>query len=134
MFANALKLEAEPKYGNIGQQAEREVRFTITGNWQNADNRKGGTDVLNAQIKSFRATLCHGSDINQILTEYAEADSFIFADREEQVFYTMTVEEFMQFARLFAEVDRESTKNGKEPKIRLNRQFKAQRSWLRSRT
>ena len=134
MFANTLKLEAKPKYGNIGQQAEREVRFTITGNWQNADNRKGGTDVLNAQIKSFRATLCHGVDLEQMFAEYAEAECFIFADREEQVFYTMSPAEFMQFAKLFAEVDRESTKNGKEPKIRLNRQFKAQRSWLRSRT
>ena len=135
MFVKTLLKENAPKYNNNGQQAEREVRYTLTGKWYNADNRKGGADCNGYQVKSFRATVCNGTTLNGIAEEYADVDGFIFADRETEQMFVMTADEWFDFCKVFAEADNGSkTSNGAKAKIRLNRQFKAQREWLRDRT
>lgn len=134
MFATECKNEATPKYRNEGQQAEREARYTLTGKWCNADNRKGGADCNGYQVKSFRATVCNGTTLDGIAEEYADADGFIFVDRENEQMFVMTAEEWHAFAEAFASVDNGSkTSNGAKTKIRLNQQFKAQRAWLKAR-
>ena len=128
-----MTTERAPMYArNNGQQAEREARHALTGEWFKADNLKGGADCLGYQIKSARATVCRGDSLDNIATEYAGVKGFIFADREACTMYVMTAEEWRAFCERFAEVDRESKGNG--VKLRLNRQNKAQRAYLERRT
>lgn len=120
-------------YKNNGQHAEYLIRLMFGENTK-ADNRKGGADItINGktyQIKSARATVCHGETLANIRAEYA-VDGFIFADIETLTAYEMTVAEFETFAETFAEKTRESNgKNGGGAKMRLNRQMTAQREWL----
>ena len=119
-------------YKNNGQHAEYCIRKMYDENAK-ADNRKGGADItINGktyQIKSARATVCHGETVANIRAEYA-VDGFIFADLETATAYTMTVAEFIAFAETFAETTRESNANGGAVKMRLNRQLTAQREWL----
>ena len=125
--------EQNAKYpNNIGKQTEREVRYAMTGEWLNADNAKGGADCKGWQIKTFRATVCYGTDIEHLFVEYADAEGFIFADRENGVLYKMNKAEFAEFAKQFATIDSDTSHKG-QSKIRLNQQFKAQRAWLKAR-
>ena len=139
MFANrfstdtARAMSACP-YINKGQRAEYMLALELTGQTRKADNRKGGADVLNYQVKSFRATLCKGNDLSQILVEYAEAERFAFVDEETAEWYDLSKAEFMEFASVFAELTKDSAKNGGKSKYRLNRQGRQQRDWLRDRT
>ena len=133
MFAREYTTyEASPRYPhNNGQQTEREIRYMKTGEWQSADNNKGGADCTRWQIKTFRATLCQGENLEQMFVEYADADGFIFGDRAGGVFYEMTKDEFYDFAKRFAKVDIDTTTGAK--KIRLNQQCKAQSKYLKAR-
>ena len=121
-------------YKNDGQHAEYCIR-KMYGENSKADNRKGGADItINGQtyqIKSARATVCHGNTIENIREEY-KVDGFIFADLKTETAYKMTVNEFVNFAKIFAEETNESSANGGAVKMRLNRQFTAQRKWLAS--
>lgn len=119
-------------YKNNGQEAERLFALTLTGEARKADNNKGGADVGIYQVKSFRATMCKGNDIEQIRIEYKEAKRFAFVDTEENTWYELTIEEMIVFAKVFGEVTRESTKNGGKEKIRLNRRFTEQRAYLKA--
>lgn len=132
MNANTLLIH-ETLYKNDGQQAEVNLSYTLTGKPKRADNRKGGADVLSYQVKTFRATLCQGEDVNAILEEYKDAERFAFVDNEEATWYDMNKEEFLTFARLFARAERNSAKNGGAMKLRLNGQRTAQRAWLQAR-
>lgn len=132
MNANTLLIH-ETLYKNDGQQAEVNLSYTLTGKPKRADNRKGGADVLSYQVKTFRATLCQGEDVNAILEEYKDAERFAFVDNEEATWYDMSKEEFLTFARLFARAERNSAKNGGTMKLRLNGQRTAQRAWLQAR-
>lgn len=118
-------------YKNNGQHAEYRFGYTLNGVGARANNRKGGADVGIYQVKSFRATLCHGDDLNAIYDEYAEAERFAFVDDEENVWYDLSKDEFMEFAKTFAMLTRDSSKNGGKAKYQLNRQYNAQREWLR---
>lgn len=139
MFANrfstntARAMSACP-YVNKGQRAEYMLALELTGEARKADNRKGGADVNIYQVKSFRATLCKGNDLNAILVEYASAERFAFVDEEDAEWYDLSKAEFMEFARQFAELTKDSAKNGGKEKYRLNRQGRQQREWLRDRT
>ena len=123
----------ERVYKNNGQHLEYCLR-AMFGQPTKADNRKGGADLeiggVGYQVKGFRATLCHGETLSNIETEYAEADGFIFGDLETETAYIMSKAEFIQFATSFAEVTRESAKNGGKAKIRLNRKVEEQRAYL----
>lgn len=120
-------------YKNNGQHLEYCLRVMFN-QCAKADNRKGGADLVidgvGYQVKSFRATLCHGANLSGIETEYAEADGFIFGDLETETAYIMSKAEFIQFATAFAEISRESGKNGGSVKMRLNRRFEEQRAYL----
>jgi hypothetical protein len=103
-----------------------------------ADNKPAGADIIidgqALQIKSARATVCHGHAVEAIATEYAEADGFLFIDTATYTGYVMTSAEFIEFAREFAEPTRESGgKNGRGAKMRLNRRFSAQTAYLQAR-
>lgn len=132
-----FKINTENRvYKNNGQHAEYCVR-RMFGENAKADNRKGGADItINGktyQIKSARATVCHGETLANIRAEY-EVDGFIFVDLDTATAYTMTTAEFVEFAETFAETAHESNgKNGGGAKMRLNRQFTAQREWLTTR-
>jgi len=132
MKRNKLKIH-ETIYKNAGQQAEVNLAYTLTGETRKADNRKGGADVLNYQVKTFRATLCRSAELSDILVEYKDAERFAFVDTDGGVWYDMSKAEFLEFANLFARVERESNKNGGSTKLRLNGQRKAQRAWLQAR-
>lgn len=124
----------ERVYKNNGQHLEYCLRMMFNQPAK-ADNRKGGADIMidgiGYQVKGFRATLCHGENLDNIAVEYAEADGFIFGDLETETAYIMNKVEFLQFAASFAEVTRESAKNGGTAKIRLNRKIEEQRAYLR---
>ena len=140
MFANPFKTDIAraceecPYKNNGGQRAEYVLNIELFGTARKADNRKGGADVGVYQVKSFRATLCHGEDLQAILVEYKDAERFAFVDLEEAVWYDMSKAEFMEFARQFAELTKDSARNGGKTKYRLNRQGRQQREWLRDRT
>ena len=71
--------EQNAKYpNNIGKQTEREVRYAMTGEWLNADNAKGGADCKGWQIKTFRATVCYGTDIEHLFVEHCHRHFRVF--------------------------------------------------------
>ena len=129
---NRLTTDNRRVYKNNGQEAERLFALTLTGENRKADNHKGGADVGIYQVKSFRATVCKGYDIEQIKVEYANAERFAFVDIEEEVWYDLSVEQFVEFAKQFKELTRESKSNGGKEKIRLNRRINEQRAWLKA--
>ena len=139
MFANSYSTDSTRAmvacpYKNIGQRAEYLHALELTGKACKASNARGGADVLTYQVKTFRATVCKGSDLDNFFTEYADAARVAFVDEENALWYDLSKEEFRAFIGLFAEPDNESHKNGSTPKFRLNRQYKAQRNWLRCKT
>lgn len=129
---NRLTTDNKRVYKNNGQEAERLFALTLTGENRKADNKKGGADVGIYQVKSFRATVCKGHDIEQILVEYEKAERFAFVDIEEMVWYDLSKIEFVRFAEAFKELTRESKSNGGKEKIRLNRRINEQRAYLKA--
>lgn len=121
-------------YKNIGQQVEASLR-AMFGFIPKADHNKGGHDIIidgrTYQIKSLRATVCYGLDHENIRTEYAEADGFIFGEPTESIAYVMTFDEFIDFAKAFPYPDYDS--QTKVAKMRLDRKYKKQREWLQAR-
>lgn len=107
------------QYANHGQHSEQWVRYTLTGEYHKADNvaHNKGTDFAQYQIKSARATVCKGLDIEgYVATEIAT--EFIYAT-ENGIAYVMTKEEYIEFVKIFGTVTRESKANGGKEKIRL---------------
>ena len=117
-------------YKIIGHHAEDRLSMTLLGVHKKPDNNKGGADVGIYQVKTFRGTLCHGTDLSAVLVEYAEAERFAFVDDERGIWFDMSKAEFMEFAEQFKVIDYDSNKNGRAPKLRLNREFKKQRAYL----
>lgn len=118
-------------YKNHGQNAEQSVRFTLTGEICKADNvpHHMGSDVLNFQVKSARATVCKGTDIQAYLDMDA-SEAYIYADKQGTA-YIMNRVEYTTFITLFGTQTRESTRNGGGTKIRLKDETKAMMAWLR---
>ena len=138
MFANlysdnSMRAMHACPYKNNGQRAEYLHAFELTGVACKADNHKGGADVKNYQVKSFRATVCKGESLDNFFQEYADAERVAFVDEENAKWYDLSKEEFREFIEKFAEACRESAKNGGAKKFRLNRQFRQQREWLDTR-
>lgn len=118
-------------YKNNGQHAEQKARFTLTGKIEKADNKPftAGGDCGDIQIKSARATVCHGTDIKaHIAMDGASRYGYVNADFS--VMYLMSPAEWLEFASLFGTVTRESKKNGGAVKIRLKTESKEMREWL----
>ena len=121
-------------YANNGQHAEQVVRFTLTGEICKADNLEHtlGGDVLDIQIKSARATICKGTDVDAYLA-LDGANRFAYVTKDFGTAYIMSRAEWAEFCKTFGQVAHESTKNGGAVKLRLPDEPKAVREWLAAR-
>lgn len=120
-------------YANNGQHLEQCARFFLTGTIAKADNKAhtDGGDVGSLQLKSARATVCKGNDIEKYLaTDGATEYGYITKDF---VLYTMNRNEYIEFCTVFGTKDRESTANGGGEKIRLKSESKKMLEWLATR-
>ena len=126
---NLLPIARE--YKNNGQHAEQVFRFTLTGELAKADNLRHdlGADCLDIQIKSARATVCKGTDLDTYLAmDAAKRYAYVTADFTKA--YVMDRTEWKAFATRFGTVTRESSKNGGSEKIRLGHETNEMREWL----
>ena len=119
-------------YKNNGQHAEQVVRFTLTGEICKADNVPftAGGDCGDIQVKSARATICHGSDIAAHVAMDA-ATTYVYVLADFSTAYIMTPAEYIAFASRFGTPTRESSKNGGGLKIRFGHETKAMLEWLK---
>lgn len=118
-------------YKNAGQHAEQTFRFAMTGEICRADHVPAWVsgDVGDIQVKSSRATICHGTDISAHLAMDA-ARRYAYVNADFTTAYIMTKDEYKTFASLFCTVTRESTKNGGAVKLRFKAENRAMREWL----
>ena len=126
-----LNYEIERTYSNNGQHAEQVARYTLTGVICKADNKpfNAGADCLDIQIKSARATICKGLDIEKHL-ELDCANRYGYVTKDFSKMYLMNKAEYLEFCNLFATVTRDSTRNGGAIKLRLKDETKAMLEWL----
>jgi hypothetical protein len=118
-------------YKNHGQDAEQSVRFTLTGEILKADNLRHdlGADCLNYQIKSARATVCKGADLETYLNLDAST-AYIYADNNGTA-WVMSREEYSLFCKEFVTATNESPANGGGAKLRLKSESSKMMAWLR---
>lgn len=119
------------EYTNRGQVAEQIFRYTITGEICKADNKPHTEcgDCGDIQVKSARATICKGTDIQAYLDE-DKATEFAYITKTMQTAYIMTKTEWYEFATAFATITTESAKNGGAVKMRLRQETRAMIEWL----
>ena len=117
-------------YPNHGQDLEQSLRFELTGKLEKADNLPHtlGADCLDFQIKSARATVCKGTDLDAYLAIDA-AKRYIYATADGTA-YIMSRAEYKEFCTRFGTVTVESKKNGGGSKIRFKSESKKMREWL----
>jgi hypothetical protein len=117
-------------YKNNGQHLEQTFRYNLTGKIEKADNLKAtdGCDLFNYSIKSARATICKGTDLDKHLAT-DKATEFVYIT-ESLVAYIMNKTEYKTFVSLFSTVDTESAKNGGATKLRLKRETTTMLEWL----
>lgn len=125
-----FRFEYLRNYRNHGQDAEQSVRFALTGEISKADNLRYdlGADCLNYQIKSARASVCKGDDLDAYLDRDAST-AYIYAT-ENGVAYVMSRAEYTAFVKAFGTVTKDSAKNGGAVKIRLGHETDKMRAWL----
>lgn len=130
----ALRNEIERIYKNNGQHAEQVMRFTLTGEIAKADNKSHilGGDVLDIQIKSQKATVCKGYDINAYLA-LDGANRYAYVTSDFATAYVMNRAEWIEFVGEFGCKTRESSKNGGGEKIQLLSESKRMIEWLSER-
>lgn len=118
-------------YANNGQHAEQVARFTLTGEICKADNKPftASGDCGDIQIKSARATICHGTDLNAHF-ELDGANRYGYVTADFSVMYIMSRSEYAEFVAIFGTVTRDSQKNGGAEKIRLKPENEKMRQWL----
>lgn len=115
---------------NNGQACEQDLRYALTNRMERPDNHEGEADVFDIQIKSARATICKGTDLEGYVYNN-EANRFAYVTAE-RIVYIMNKDEFYLFAREFATVTTDSTKNGGNKKMRLRYETPAMLAWLES--
>jgi hypothetical protein len=117
-------------YRNHGQNAEQSIRYALTGEILKADNLRfdKGADVLNFQIKSAKATICKGTDLEKYL-DLDASTAYIYATKNGTA-YIMEKAEYITFVKAFGYITRESEKNGGAEKIRLRDESKKMLAWL----
>ena len=113
---------------NNGQACEQDLRYALTNRIEKPDNRKGEADVFDIQVKSARATLCKGTNLEEYVYNN-EANRFAYVTAE-RIVYIMNKDEFYLFAREFATVTTDSAKNGGSQKMRLRYETPAMLAWL----
>ena len=118
-------------YTNHGQDAEQSVRFTLTGEILKADNLNYslGADCLSYQIKSARATVCKGDNLEAYLNLDAST-AYIYADNNGTA-WVMSREEYIAFCKEFVTATNESPANGGGAKLRLKSESSKMMAWLR---
>lgn len=125
-----IKIEKISTLKNNGQACEQDLRFALTGRIERPDNRKGETDIFDIQIKSARATLCKGTNLEDYVYSN-EANRFAYVTAE-RVVYIMSKDEFYLFACEFATITTDSSKNGGSQKMRLRYETPTMLAWLES--
>ena len=112
-------------YPNNGQDIEQSIRKALTGETVKADNlaHDKGTDCLCYQIKSARATVCKGLDLDDYLNR-DKATAYIYGTLDGTA-YIMSRNEWQAFCEHFAKPTYESKKNGGGAKLRLGHETKA---------
>lgn len=134
MTTIALNNKIERHYKNNGQHAEQVIRFTLTGEIIKADNKshKLGGDVLDIQVKSQKATVCKGYDINAYLA-LDGANRFAYVTSDFATAYVMDKAEYIEFVNKFSCKTRESAKNGGGEKLQLLSESKRMLEWFGAR-
>ena len=119
------------EYANNGQHAEQVFRYALTGARKSADNTPASVapDVLDFQIKSARATVCKGLDLDEYLARDT-ATRYAYVTADFLTAYVMDKREWREFCQTFGTITRESDKNGGALKIRLRYETPIMREWL----
>lgn len=119
-------------YKNRGQAREQDFRFAYNKTMEKADNKKATVcaDIDDIQIKSARATICQGLDVDGYLAQ-DKANRYAYVTKNETA-YIMTKKEYAEFAKRFHTVTRESTKNGGATKMRFLDENQKMVAWLES--
>lgn len=132
---HTIKLNANfaRTYKNNGQHAEQVARYTLTGKILPADNRPfhQEADCNGLQIKSSRATICNGTDI-QAHIEKDAATAYGYVTKDFNTMYVMSKKEYYEFAKEFGTVTTANNKN-KTAKTRLKTEGKKMKEWLQVR-
>ena len=120
-------------YKNHGQDAEQSIRFALTGEIKKADNLPYnlGADCLSYQIKSARASICKGTNLEAYLALDA-SEAYIYADKGGTA-WVMSKAEYIEFCKAFATVTCDSRQNGGNEKLRLKSESKEMIDWLKGR-
>ncbi len=127
-------LKIERTYKNNGQHAEQVMRFTLTGEICKADNLRHdlGGDVLDIQVKSAKASVCKGYDLDAYLAVDG-ASRYAYVTKDFETAYIMNRNEYKNFVENFGTKTRESQKNGGGEKIRLLDESERMINWLKER-
>lgn len=125
-----FKIEKISTLRNNGQACEQDLRYYFTNKIERPDNKANAADIFDIQIKSARATLCKGTDLEGYVYNN-EANRFAYVTAERMV-YIMNKDEFYLFACEFATVTTDSAKNGGNKKMRLRYETPALLAWLES--
>ena len=117
-------------YSNNGQHLEQVFRYNLTGEIAKADNlaHDKGTDLLHYSVKSARATVCKGTDLETYL-DSDKATEFVYITKNLTA-YIMNRTEYTAFVKTFGTVTCESAKNGGHKKIRLGHETAKLLEWL----
>ena len=120
----------ERTYKNNGQHLEQWFRYSLTGKIEKADNlaHDKGCDLLHYSIKSARATVCKGTDLETYL-DTDKATEFVYITKN-LIAYIMNRTEYTAFVKTFGTVTTESAKNGGHKKIRLGHETAKLLEWL----
>ena len=89
-------------------------------------------DVDGIQVKSTRATICQGLDLDAYLDQDA-ASAWAYVTKDMTCAYVMSRSEWTAFAEAFGTVTYDSAKNGGGVKIRLKHESRAMLEWLEAR-
>ena len=130
-----IELRQIPRYyKNNGQHAEQVARFTLTGKIERADNRPftAGGDIGGLQVKSARATVCKGTDLQDHFKRDG-ATSYGYVTSDFRTMYIMDRIEYAWFVIEFGTITRDSRENGGQTKMRLKHETDTMREWLESR-
>lgn len=120
-------------YKNNGQDIESGIAYALTGQYKRADNIASdkSADVLNYQVKSARATVCKGADVEKAL-ESDKATAYIYGTQA-GIAYVMTKSEYLDFVKTFSTTTQDSRKNGGAIKTRLRYETETMLDWLERR-
>jgi hypothetical protein len=129
-----LNTNIERTYKNNGQHAEQVIRFTLTGEICKADNLRHdlGGDVLDIQVKSAKASVCKGYDLDAYLAVDG-ANRYAYVTKDFGTAYIMSRNEYKDFVNEFGTKTRESAKNGGGEKIRLLDESRRMLEWFGAR-